>query len=492
MSRSRDKEVETAVAQMPASANQDVGRSVSLTGSDLTPEEQRRVLSRLDWRLLAMIGSLYCISAIDRFNMSFAQVAGMGRDLELSGYRYNIANLVFFFTYVLFQAPSTVLARLVGPRVFLCSVALSWGAVVLGMGFVHTFAQLAGMRLLLGLFEAGLFPSAMYLLSTWYTRYEIGQRFSIFYLLGVAAAACSGLLAYGLTHLDGKAGLPGWRWIFIIEGTATCVVAAASFWFLEDFPDTERDSNSFLSRRERQWVVQRIQRDRGDSYALPLTMKRFFAGGVDCKVWAYAIMFGNGALVGYAMAYTLPMILVENMGFTVAQAQCLSAPPYVLGGIILLLNGYFSDRLRCRGPFMCASMLLCIVGLAILGWHPRPGVRYFGVFLLMGGLPSCPPLLMALQANNVRGQWKRAFTSATLVGSGGVGGIAGCLLFRDQDKASGYRVAMFICLGCLVVNIVLMVLCDWDVYRQNKLADQGKKRLEADEDGGTDDYRYTY
>ncbi|PHH63185.1 hypothetical protein CDD81_6236 [Ophiocordyceps australis] len=492
MSKPRDKEAETASSQKHDNVSQAVCRSLSLAEDDLTPEEQRRVIRRLDWRLVVMVGSLYSISVVDRFNMSYAQVAGMGHDLELSGFRYNIANLVFFFPYVLFQPPSTVLVRLVGPRLFLCSVALSWGAIVLGMGFVHTFAQLAGLRLVLGLFESGIFPSSTYLLSTWYTRYEIGQRFSIFYLLSIAAAACSGLLAYGLTHLDGKAGLPGWRWIFIVEGAATCALGAASFWLLEDFPDAERGSKSFLSRRERQWVVQRIQHDRGDSFALPFTMKRFLAGAADWKIWAYATVFGSGAIVGYAMAYTLPMILVDNMGFNVAQAQCLVAPPYALGGIVLMLNGHYSDKLRCRGPFYCASMLLSIVGLAIMGWHPVPGVRYFGIFLVTAGLSSSPPIVMAMQANNVRGQWKRAFTSATLIGSGGVGGIAGSLIFRAQDKASGYRMGMYICLGCLIVNLVLMVLCDWDISRQNKLADQGKKRLEADEDGGADDYRYTY
>src|SRR6478609_6299049 len=82
----------------------------------------------------------------------------------------NIANLVFFVPYIIFQPPATVLVRVIGPRIHLSAIALFWGAVMIGMGFTKNYEQLAGLRTILGVLEAGFFPSCVYLLSTWYTR----------------------------------------------------------------------------------------------------------------------------------------------------------------------------------------------------------------------------------------------------------------------------------------------------------------------------------
>lgn len=113
--------------------------------------------------------------------------------------RYSVVTLVFFTTYVFFQPPATVIVRKLGPRAFLSTIVILWGAVMLGMGFVHDWESLAGLRVVLGILEAGFFPSCVYLLSTWYTRYDVGKRYSVFYILGSLASACAGILAYGVS-----------------------------------------------------------------------------------------------------------------------------------------------------------------------------------------------------------------------------------------------------------------------------------------------------
>jgi MFS family permease len=92
--------------------------------------------------------------------------------------------------------------------------------------------------------------------------------------------------------------------------------------------------------------------------------------------------------------------------------------------------GWLGDRWRVRGPLIIFNMTVAIVGLALIGFHSLTGVRFLGLFLASGGSNSNIPLIMAYQANNIRGQWKRASASAILVGLGGVGGIAGSLVFR--------------------------------------------------------------
>ncbi|KAF5981803.1 hypothetical protein FBULB1_4599 [Fusarium bulbicola] len=457
-----------------------------------TQEEQRSIIRRIDRRLVVTVGAMYCVSLMDRTNMSAANIAGMSGELQLTGFRYNIANLVFFIPYVIFQPPSTILIRKVGPRIHLALITMMWGAVMVGMGFVKKFPQLAALRAVLGFFEAGFFPSCVYLLSTWYTRYEVGKRYSVFYLLGCVASAFSGILAYGLMQLNGRENLTGWRWIFIIEGTLTIVLGIAGYWLLVDFPDSKRKTWSFLGSRERQWVVDRIRRDRGDTEVPPFQFSKFIRGGADWKVWAYAMIFFDTTTISYALAYTLPIILVGNMGFSVGAAQCLVAPPYAFAGIVMFATAWVGDKYHVRGPMILFNMLLCLIGLPIMGWAESANVRYFGVFLVTAGANSNIPTVMSFQANNVRGQWKRAFCSATLVGFGGFGGIAGSLVFREKDKLTGYKPGMWACIACCLVTVILVSLCDLDFKRQNAKADRGEKVLEAHDEGASADFRYTY
>lgn len=282
-------------------------------------------------------------------------------------------------------------------------------------------------------------------------------------------------------QLRGRQGLGGWRWIFIIEGALTCALGIASYWLLVDFPDSNRKSWSFLGARERQWVVDRIQRDRGDTQLSPFDLRTFVGAGRDWKIWAFALIFFGSTTITYALAYTLPIILVGNLGFDIGAAQCLVAPPYVFAGFVMFASGYVGDRFHVRGPLILVNMLLCLVGLPIMGWHPSAAVRYFGVFLVTAGANSNVPTVLSYQANNVRGQWKRAFCSATLVGAGGIGGIAGSLVFREQDKATGYKPGMYACIACSLLIVVLVLLLSMDFYRRNRLADQGKQQLESDE-----------
>lgn len=117
----------------------------------------------------------------------------------------------------------------------------------------------------------------------------------------------------------------------------------------------------------------------------PFSIKKYLEAALDFKIWGYALVFFNTTTVTYALAYFLPIILRENMGFSVGEAQCLVAPPYAFGAIIMFGTGWFGDRFHVRGPVILFNMLLCLIGLPIMGFHKSAGVRYFGVFLVTAG-----------------------------------------------------------------------------------------------------------
>ncbi|KAK4143042.1 general substrate transporter [Dichotomopilus funicola] len=457
-----------------------------------TPEEQKKIIRRVDRRLVLTVGAMYCISLMDRTNLGAVNIAGMGKDLVLVGDRYSIISLVFFVTYVLFQPPSTIIVRKIGPRVHLAAITILWGGCMIGMGFVQTWEAMAGLRVLLGVLEAGFFPSCVYLLSTWYTRYEVGKRNAAFYLVGCVAAAFAGILAFGLMQMKGLAGLNGWRWIFIIEGLMTVLLGIAGYWLLVDFPDATRKNWSFLGQREREWICARVNADRGDVKPQPFSLAKYLGAGTDIKIWAYAMIFFNTTTVTYALAYFLPIILTSNMGFDVGQSQCLVAPPYAFAGIIMCATGWYGDRYRQRGAVIVFNCVLCLVGLPLMGFAESAAVRYFGVFLTTAGANANVPAAMSYQANNIRGQWKRAFCSATFVSFGGIGGIAGSLVFRDQDKP-GYRPGLYACIATTLLTILIVGALTLDFKRLNGKADRGERELECDADDVYEPgFRYTY
>ena len=124
-----------------------------------TPEQQRKIMWRIDIRLVLTLGFMYCVSLMDRTNLGIAAVAGMAYDLKTSvGSRYSLITLVFFFTYVFLQPPATVILRKVGPKLFLPSTCLAWGILTIGFGFVHQWWEMLPLRLMLGVLEAGFFP----------------------------------------------------------------------------------------------------------------------------------------------------------------------------------------------------------------------------------------------------------------------------------------------------------------------------------------------
>lgn len=138
-------------------------------------------------------------------------------------------------------------------------------------------------------------------------------------------------------------------------------------------------------------------------------------------------------MVAYAIQFFLPIILRAQLGFSVGLSQLLCAPPYVLGALLMWLQAYLGDKYHLRSPFILFNSVLSIVGLSLLGRTKTAGVKYFGIFLVTAGCNATVPAVLAWQANNIRGQWKRGFCAAMLLTFGGTGGIAGALVFRARD-----------------------------------------------------------
>lgn len=212
------------------------------------------------------------------------------------------------------------------------------------------------------------------------------------------SSAFSGILSYGFmqlnTHGSGNnlgqgygptkanpdaptgqlPGIAGWRWIFIMQGVLTCAIAMVGFVAIVDFPEHAAKrwcGLRFLSQQESDFVVARIEQDRKDAIAEPFQLGSYLRNALDLKVWGFAALFGLTTTITYAIAFFLPIILRDGMGFSVAMSQCLVAPPYVAAAIVMYGMAWAGDRYHIRSPFVIINAILALIGKSNLSRHLR-------------------------------------------------------------------------------------------------------------------------
>jgi len=165
---------------------------------------------------------------------------------------------------------------------------LAWGAISMGLGGAHTYAQVTGIRFLLGVVEAGLFPGLVYYLTFWYRTSERSIRVALILASATLAGAFSGAIAYGVGHINGAKGLSAWRWLFIIEGAPSCASAFLIWFFLPDYPETAR----WLTVEERELAMIRLKDEGSKGNAKAMSWEDAKAVLADWRLYAhYAVSY---------------------------------------------------------------------------------------------------------------------------------------------------------------------------------------------------------
>ncbi|KAF7188204.1 MFS transporter prlL, partial [Pseudocercospora fuligena] len=446
---------------------------------------EKRVLRKVDRRLLPILGALYCIALVDRNNISVARISGLDEDLALDiGNRASIALLVFFVGYVIFEIPSNIVIRRVGPAIWLSAIALAWGAVSLGIGFLQTWWELAILRAILGVLEAGYYPGCVYLIATWYKRYELQKRLSLFFVFATSVSGFANIFALGLIQISKVTSYKGWRWIYIIEGGITMAVAVLAYFIVVDFPNSHR--NKFLSAEEKAFVVARLVKDRGgDEHAEKVTWRVVWTTALDWRVWSFSFMYFAGAAGIYAFGLFLPIILRNGLGFSQELAFLLAAFPPVFAALEVMVLSWWSDKIRKRGVFVIGQGLLGIFGLCLTAFLNNSVGRYIGTFLGYAGAVGLVVGPLAWLANNVRSDGKRSVASAMAIMMSGISGIYSSLVFRQQD-APDYLPGIIAVIAVNVLGVSLAAVTVIVLKLENRKADRGEKVLE-----GLPEFRYT-
>ncbi|KAI0390244.1 MFS general substrate transporter [Xylariaceae sp. FL0594] len=425
---------------------------------------ERKLKSRVDWHILPFVIVMYLLAFLDRVNIANARSFDLAKELDLEKTEYNTALTIFFIPYVIFEVPSNILLKRFSPRVWLSGCMLGFGLVSIFQGLVQNYAGLLTTRFFLGVFETGMFPGCFYLIGMWYTRAEAQKRYSLFFSSTSLAGAFGGLLASALGKLDGVAGYKGWRWIFIIEGLLTVVVAFIFFFTFPSFPEESK----WLNNEERNFIKARLRADQGHNGAeRKITFRDVLTVMKDHKIWLGGLMYLGMIVPAYSYAFFAPTI-IATYKYSPIQTQLHSVTPWAASFVFSLVLATFSDWARHRAAFALAPLAISISALAALvSVHKNTTVEYAMLHLVTIGTYGVMPIVVCWFQMNLGGHRRRAIGSAWQIGFGNLGGIIATYLFLDKDApyfVSGYAT----CLGFLILSGVSSTLYLFSIHMENK------------------------
>ncbi|HEY9342201.1 MAG TPA: MFS transporter [Hanamia sp.] len=309
-------------------------------------------------KLLPFLMLLYLIAYLDRSNISVAALQ-MNADLGLSAKMYGLGAGLFYVTYIIFEVPSNIILVRVGARRWIARIMVSWGIVAVGMAFIHTPRQLYGMRLLLGMAEAGFTPGIIYFLSQWFPSGNRARAMSFFYIAAALASVIGLPISGALLEMHGTWGFAGWRWLYLIEGIPALVLG---FVVLKYLPDNIQ-SAGWLQADQKKWLSQKIA---GESQSVHGEKKEewrhIFS---DLKVWLLSLFWLLQAFGTIGITLFLPQILKGISGGTNLFISLLSALPFLFACVFMYFNGRHSDakaerRLHLGLPLFISGILLII------------------------------------------------------------------------------------------------------------------------------------
>ncbi|KAM7207921.1 Major facilitator superfamily domain containing protein [Naviculisporaceae sp. PSN 640] len=464
MSTSQDLAAEKADDQQ-ASADKIEQASVSQSKEDGGPynydnriKMERRILFKMDTRILPVLALLFLCSFLDRTNVGNARILGLEHDLGLTNLQYNQGLAVFYATYIASELPSNLVLKKITPKIWLPLLTVIWGIITMCLGFVRNFGSFFAVRAILGIAEGGLLPGMVLYLSGLYTRQEMALRIGIFYTAASLSGAFGGLLARGLSAIGPRGGLEGWRWILIIEGLITVVAGLVAYLLLPSSILTA----PYLSQEEKEFAVQRLQ-GYGDEGSLErfnpaLEREEKFKwsevgrGIFNLQVWLTATAYFAILSGLYSFGLFLPTIINDlHITSNANETQLWSVIPYAVATPVTVFVAFLSDRLKRRGTVMLFTLPVAIIGYAVIANVSSAQVRFGMTCLMAIGMYSSVPCVLVWNSNNSAGHYKRATTSALQLAIANCGGFVATFVYPSVDGPL-YHKGHTVILGLLVYS----------------------------------------
>ncbi|KAF2466402.1 pantothenate transporter liz1 [Lindgomyces ingoldianus] len=440
-------------------------------------EAENKLRRKIDTRLLPMIILMYIMNYLDRNNIAAVRLAGLQDELQLSSTQYQTIISILFVGYILMQIPSNLFLNKTGrPAIYLPTCMIIWGIISGATGACQNFGGLVACRFFLGFIEAAYFPGCLFYLSSWYTRKELGFRTAVLYSGSLVSGAFGGLVTAGITsNMNGTKGLRAWRWVFIIEGVITVIIAFTAFFILPNFPRT----TPWLTEEERQLAVYRLQEDVGEDDWTSSASQSFFHGLklalLDIKTWVLTVLLLS--IVSSASVTNFFPTVVKTLGYGNVETLLLTAPPYVLAVITTYLNAWHADRTGER--FLHISLPLCVgVAAFILAAATHSTApRYVAMMLMVPGVYTGYVVALAWISNSLpRPAAKRAAALAFINAISNTSSIYASYMYPQPKgkKQPDLTIPLSVDCATAALAIIMAAVMRIILTRLNKKLDRGE------------------
>lgn len=425
----------------------------------------RTVFRRVVWYLFV----LYICSYLDRINIGFAALA-MNRDLGLTPTTFGIANTVFYLGYMVFEVPSNLMLARLGARTWLARIMVTWGIASTATAFATGDTSLYGLRLLVGIAEAGFLPGVLLYLTYWFPQAYRARANGFFMVAQPLTIAFGSLLSGYILRMDGALGLAGWRWLFILEGVPSVVLGVVTFFYLKDGP------------REAPWLTA----DQKAAIEAELAAEAAPAAAGSGSIWrelrSREVLLLCVAYFGLVStlntnATWVPQIVREILGGQgdFVTVGVWAAIPALLTVAAMPIWSLRSDRRRERLWHVTIPMALAAAGWLLVTLAAAPMVRFAGLAMVSIGAFSGMSIFWTLPATLLSRAARPAgialISTMGMFGSAVSPSIIGFLRDRTGTFSSG--------LLYMVVLLVVSIGCVWASARRRPQDALGAAGLRA-------------
>jgi len=384
------------------------------SGADADAADLESAVAAIHRRLIPFLFLLYIFAYLDRINVGFAALQ-MNRALGFSAATYGLGAGIFFLSYVAFEIPSNVILARVGARVWIARIMITWGLVSAATMFVRSAPGFYLLRFLLGLAEAGFFPGIIFYLTRWVPARERARTIAAFMTATLMAGVVGGPVSGALLALDGRGGLAGWQWLFLLEGVPAALLGLVVLAVLVEQPAEA----AWLSAREKAALTACLA---AESRRRTIETHSVGAALRSGRIWTLAAVYFTVPVALYAFGFWLPQIIQGSFTGSGFEIGLLSAVPYLAGAVAMVVVGRHSDRTGERRWHIAASALVCAAG-------------FVATACVEGLVPSMIALSMAMIG--LASMFGPFWTFATSF-VGGLGAAAGIALINSVGNIGGF------------------------------------------------------
>uniref|UniRef100_A0A8H7KAL2 Major facilitator superfamily (MFS) profile domain-containing protein n=1 Tax=Bionectria ochroleuca TaxID=29856 RepID=A0A8H7KAL2_BIOOC len=414
---------------------------------DWSESEEKKAKWKLDLTIIPLLTLGFFCLQLDRGNIANAITDTMMEDVGINQFQFNVGQQLLSLGIVLFEIPSNMILYKVGPGKWLTLQLFLFGLVSTFQAFQKNYGGYLATRFLLGVTESGYIPGGLWTLSTWYTRQESAKRVMIFFFGNQLGQASAKLIAYGILHMKGVGGYPGWFWLFIIMGGFPLEWYCA-WWRVF----SERELHILKTRV----ILDEPLKDKKKQHIGIDSFKKAFS---NWRLWIHVLITlgNNGPFRGFD---TYGPTIIRSFGFPSLTSNALASVGLFIQVPVSFVFSYISDRFDKRGETVMAGVGLHMFGYIlnrIFTEIDNRGVRFFGVVWTQTFASFPHPLNITWMSLACRDSEERSLAMAMIIMSANIGAIYGAQIFQEDDKPL-YRRAFAVNIGLLAFALLLAIV----------------------------------